>query len=609
MSIRLKVLGAIVLSFFIFFVALFVGARSIILNSFEQLEADTSRSNAQRIMNVLQENFNAMVSTTLDWGHWDETYHFIRGEDDGFIETNLGISTVTNLDLNMMLFVNLDKTLRHAELVDLEAADYMPMPEGLSDWLTGDSPFVNFSENGELTSGFVRIPNHLVMLSATPIVMNEGRGEISGALVLGRFFDAPEVAELAEALQFDLQVVDYASSDLSAEVLAVKASLSADNPTSTQVVDEHTIAGFVLLNDVSGNPIAIIQANMPRDIYQRGLGTLNLLAVVLVGAGLIMGMASALALEGIVVNRLTKLSEEVAQIQESGGQTVFAKRLTVSSKDELSRLSRNINTMLDRLEYNRRQLSEQNQALKVAYQEAEEATRLKSEFLSTMSHELRTPLNAIVGYAGIMLEGVGGEIDNEARDMLENINESSEQLLKLINDILDISKIEAGRLELVSENFAVRPLIDTISSNLRVLAEQKRLSFDVDIDEKVPLLLVGDKDRLSQVLINLLSNAFKFTDKGVVALYVAWSDEGLLMRVRDTGIGIPPHAMQYIFDEFRQVDGTYSRSYAGTGLGLAIVKKLVEAMNGTITVDSRVGEGSVFTVNLPLKASVQASVG
>jgi signal transduction histidine kinase len=609
MSIRLKVLGAIVLSFFIFFAALFIGARSIILNSFEQLEADTSHSNAQRIMNVLQDNFNAMISTNLDWGHWDEPYAFIRGESTDFVETNLGVATMSNLDLNMMLFVDSDKNLLHAEVIDREINDFMPLPEGISEWLTEGSPFLNHSEKTSIVSGFVRIPNHLIMLTSVPILMNDAQGEISGSLVLGRFFDAPEVTELAEALQFDLQMLDYASPDLSAEAQSAKASLSSDNPINTEIVNEQTIAGFALITDVRGEPIAIIQANMPRDIYQRGLGTLNLLAAVLVGAGLIMGIASALALEGIVVNRLTKLSEEVDQIQESGGQTALAKRVTVSSKDELSRLSKNINTMLDRLEYNRRQLSEQNQALKVAYQEAEEATRLKSEFLSTMSHELRTPLNAIVGYAGIMLEGVGGEIDGEARSMLENINESSEQLLKLINDILDISKIEAGRLELVSENFAVRPLIDTISSNLRVLAEQKRLSFDVDIDEKVPLLLVGDKDRLSQILINLLSNAFKFTDRGAVGLYVAWSEAGLLMRVRDTGIGIPPHAMQYIFDEFRQVDGTYSRSYAGTGLGLAIVKKLVEAMDGTVTVDSRVGEGSVFTVNLPLKASMQASVG
>ena len=608
MSIRVKVIGAIGLSFLIFFFGLFFGARSIVLNSFEELEAETSHSNAQRIMNVLQDNFNAMVNTTLDWGHWDETYQFIRGEDDGFIETNLGIQTVLNLDLNMMLFVDLDKNLLHAEVIDRETGEYTPMPEGLEAWLSGNSPFINFTDKEQLVFGFVRVPNHLLMLSASPIVMNEGRGEISGALVLGRYFDAPEVAELAEALQFDLQVMDYDAADLSSEALAARTSLSADNPIGTQVVDEHTIAGFALLNDVSGQPIAIIQANMPREIYQRGLGTLNLLAGVLIGAGVIMVIASALALEGSVLNRVTKLSEEVDQIQESGMQSVQTKRVTVSSQDEVSRLSKNINTMLDRLEYNRRQLSEQNQALKVAYQQAEEATRLKSEFLSTMSHELRTPLNAIVGYAGLMLEGIGGEIDSEARIMIEYVNESSEQLLKLINDILDISKIEAGRLELVAENFAVRPLIDTISNNLRVLAEQKNLAFDVDIDEKVPMLLLGDKDRLSQVLINLLSNAFKFTDKGAVGLYVAWSETGLLMRVRDTGIGIPSHALQYIFEEFRQVDGTYSRSYSGTGLGLAIVKKLVEAMNGTITVDSRVGEGSVFTVTVPLKPSLQEIV-
>jgi signal transduction histidine kinase len=605
MSIRLKVIGAIALSFLVLFLGLYFGARSIILSSFEQLEEDSTRSNIQRITNVLQDNFDAMLGTNLDWGHWDETYRYIRGEEPGFVETNLTVLTAYNLNLNMMLFVDIDKNLLHAEVIDRQAFEYTPMPEGLDTWLSGDSPFVNHDDRENIVFGFVRVPNHLVMLSASPILLNEGQGEISGSLVLGRYFDAPEVAELAEALQFDLQVMDYEQSDLSAEASAAKASLSAENPITTELINEDTIAGFALISDIAGQPIGIIQANIPRAIYQRGLATLNVLGFVLVGAGAIMAIASAMALEAVVVSRVTKLSEEVDLIQEAGVQQ--SKRVSVSSQDEVSKLSKNINTMLDRLDINRRQLSEQNSALKVAYEQAEEATRLKSEFLSTMSHELRTPLNAIVGYAGIMLEGIGGEIDNEARDMLENINESSEHLLKLINDILDISKIEAGRLEIVSENFSVRSLIDTLANNLRVLAEQKHLAFDIDVDEKVPAFLVGDKERLGQIMINLLSNAFKFTDKGAVGLYVAWNEEGLLMRVRDTGIGIPAHALQYIFDEFRQVDGSYSRNYAGTGLGLAIVKKLTEAMDGTVTVESRLGGGSVFTIRLPLKATLQTS--
>jgi signal transduction histidine kinase len=604
MSIRLKVLGAIALTFLLLFAALFFGARTIVLNSFEELEQETSHRNVERILSVVDDTFDSMLATNLDWGHWDETYNFVRGEYPDFVEINLTVLTAYNLNLNMMLFVDANKNLLHAEVIDRQAIEYTPMPEGLSRWVEGDSPFVNHTERESAVSGFVRINDHLLMLTSTPILLNEGQGEISGSLVLGRYFDAPEVQELADSLQFELQMLDYNASDLSADAIEARASLSADNPISIQVLNEESIAGYALISDIDGQPIGIIQATIPREIFQRGQQTLNILGLVLLGSGAAMAVVSALALEAVVVNRITKLSEEVDAIQEANSQS---KRVTVSSDDEVSRLSKNINSMLERIDSNRRQLSDQNAALKIAYQQAEEATRLKSEFLSTMSHELRTPLNAIVGYAGIMLEGIGGEIDTEARSMIENINESSEHLLKLINDILDISKIEAGRLEIVSENFAVRPLVETVTNNLRVLAEQKNLVFDVDVDENVPMLLVGDKERLSQIMINLLSNAFKFTDKGVVGLYMVWQDNALLMRVRDTGIGIPPHALQYIFDEFRQVDGSYSRTYQGTGLGLAIVKKLAEAMGGTVAVESRVDEGSVFTVNLPLKLALQTS--
>jgi sensor domain CHASE-containing protein len=154
MSVRLKVIGAIVVSFLVLFLGLFFGARSIVLSSFERLEADTSRSNVQRIINVLQDNFDAMVGTGLDWGHWDETYRYARGEDPGFVETNLTVLTAYNLNLNMMLFVDAKKNLLHAEVIDLQAIEYTPMPEGLSDWLSGDSPFVNHSDRESVVFGF-----------------------------------------------------------------------------------------------------------------------------------------------------------------------------------------------------------------------------------------------------------------------------------------------------------------------------------------------------------------------------------------------------------------------------------------------------------------------
>jgi signal transduction histidine kinase len=192
-------------------------------------------------------------------------------------------------------------------------------------------------------------------------------------------------------------------------------------------------------------------------------------------------------------------------------------------------------------------------------------------------------------------------MDSEARHMVNRIDSNSKRLLSLINDILDIAKIEAGRLEIVSMPIEPNKLLERWESEMSVLAEKKGLVFRTEIDPKLPQRLYGDPERIGQIVINLLSNAFKFTDEGSVRLTLKRADDTWLLEVMDTGIGIPPHAANYIFDEFRQVDGSYKRSYGGSGLGLAIVRNLCRMMDGSVRVISTPGLGSTFTVTLPLR--------
>ena len=243
---------------------------------------------------------------------------------------------------------------------------------------------------------------------------------------------------------------------------------------------------------------------------------------------------------------------------------------------------------------------EANRTLMKANALAKEAVRLKSEFMSTMSHELRTPLNAITGFCGIILEGMGGEVDDEARHMIERVHSNSERLLLLINQVLDIAKIEADRIDLTSEPISTRDLVTRWKTQVQVLADQKGLTFTTKIDPGLPEILYGDPERLTQIATNLLSNAFKFTGHGGVNLNLKTGQSTWQIEVQDTGIGIPPHALNYIFDEFRQLDGSSTRVYGGTGLGLAIVRKLSLLMGGNVRVTSTLDEGSTFTVTLPL---------
>ena len=236
-----------------------------------------------------------------------------------------------------------------------------------------------------------------------------------------------------------------------------------------------------------------------------------------------------------------------------------------------------------------------------AREAAEAAAQLKTQFLATMSHELRTPLNAIIGYTEIQLAGMTGELNQEQQDYQQRVLVNAEDLLALINDILDISKIEAGRMELQKVPFGMQSWMDEVVAQIRVLAERKSLQFNYEVDERLPASMVGDAARLKQIAINLLSNACKFTDEGGIDFRL-WRESQRMwtITVKDTGIGIPSHTQETIFDEFRQADNSSTRKHSGTGLGLAIVRKLALAMGGNVRVISEVGQGSTFTVTLPI---------
>ena len=245
-------------------------------------------------------------------------------------------------------------------------------------------------------------------------------------------------------------------------------------------------------------------------------------------------------------------------------------------------------------------LNQAQEQLELRAEELTRASRYKSEFLANMSHELRTPLNSSLILAKLLADNSKGNLDKEQIKFAQSIYSAGNDLLDLINDILDISKVEAGKLELSPENMAVGSLVDSLQNTFEPLAGQKKLAFEVIVDAAVPVSLYTDRQRVEQVLKNLLSNAIKFTETGKVSLMVAEATGGYIaFAVRDSGIGIRQDQQNLIFDAFRQADGTTSRRYGGTGLGLSISRDLTTLLGGSITVESAEGQGSVFTLLLP----------
>ena len=265
-----------------------------------------------------------------------------------------------------------------------------------------------------------------------------------------------------------------------------------------------------------------------------------------------------------------------------------------------------------RVEERTAELLQANQQLSEAKYAAEAADRLKSAFLATMSHELRTPLNSIIGFTGILLQELAGPLNPEQHKQLGMVRDSARHLLAMINDVLDISKIEAGELALAEEVFDLRASIKKVMAIMQPLADKKSLSLSARLAEGVGEMR-GDSRRVEQIMLNLLGNAVKFTENGGISLSVEGVEgipddtngtpcPGLLLSVADTGIGIQPEDLQQLFIPFRQIDSKLSRQHEGTGLGLAICQRLIELMGGTIKAESRWGEGSCFRVFLPLRA-------
>jgi signal transduction histidine kinase len=251
-----------------------------------------------------------------------------------------------------------------------------------------------------------------------------------------------------------------------------------------------------------------------------------------------------------------------------------------------------------------KELEQKQQQIQLKNLELQEAYNLKSQFLATMSHELRTPMNAIMGFSQLLLRQYPDPLSKTQQDLVERIFNNSQNLLNMINEMLDFSKIEAGKLELSFQEFDLVQLVLLTVEELRSLAIQQKIDLKTDINLNNQIVY-QDKHSIKRILINLISNAIKFTEHGEVQVTITEINSDLIaLAVEDTGIGIAPENLKAIFQAFRQIDQTFTRKYSGTGLGLAITDSLVKMIGGTISVQSQLGKGSIFEVEIPRKANV-----
>lgn len=624
MTLRTRTLMIFVVMVASLFVLLYIASQRILLQSFVDLEQERSLQNVERAANTLDARFSRLTLSGGSWAQWDDAQEYLRAEngefDQQFIEDNISDEIFTVENANLFVYANRTGEIAYARAFDLEAGERVDVPEDLPAVLTSEPVLtaarVDVAQVPEELyrglQGAVKMDGRWMLVSVNPVISTQLIGPSTGMVFIGRYVDEAEVQNLVEAARLDLNLTPFEEMNMPDSVRAELLASGEARPISLHTVNEDLLAGYALIRDLNGDPALVMEVEIPRTIYNEGRDSINFFLTALLIGGILFTGSVLLLLERSVLSPVAKLAGGVNLIATSGD---VHRRVIVGGSDEIGSLAANVNTMLDRIDRNQQELVEKearlqkqnfelaqtNQELAIARERAEESARVKSEFVASMSHELRTPLNAIIGYSQLMLKGAGGQLSDRHKTNVERIFMNGEHLLRLINDVLDLAKIEAGRMDIVAQPFDLREMVGDVIRQTQTLADQKGVNYKSVVDSRLPKMVMGDRDRLKQVILNLVSNAIKFTEKGSVSLYVdKENDDSYTIAVKDTGIGIPPQAQEYIFDEFRQADGTTTRKYGGTGLGLAIVRNLVVAMNGSIRVKSKVNEGSTFTVTLPL---------
>ena len=465
--------------------------------------------------------------------------------------------------------------------------------------LTARSTINSTNEFGQLAASFNRMLE-FIDLNAS---LNDRSGRIAGAMLStdddDEFFKAL-LTELAENTDSQVGAVYLLSEDKKTYELFESIGMEHDR---RQAFQRESLEGEIGMA-ISTRKVKCIR-NIPDDtrfVFSTAYGSFiprEMIAIPILSGEEVIAVVTLASITNFT-DQTFKLIDEVLMIMSTRIEGILNYRKIRNLKDELEKNNIELETQQSELKTQSVELQEQNRELEMQKDQLSEVNRLKTSFLSNMSHELRTPLNSIIALSGVLNRRLAGKIAEEEHSYMDVIERSGKNLLSLINDILDISRIESGRVDLEIDNFNIQDLIEEISLTILPLAHQKNIELKFEkIDEA--LIIESDEDKCRHIIQNIVGNAVKFTEKGHVTITADKQDTYLSIVVADTGIGIAREQLKLIFEEFRQADSSTSRRFGGTGLGLSISKRYSELLGGTIEVSSIPGEGTDFTILLPLK--------
>jgi signal transduction histidine kinase/CheY-like chemotaxis protein/HPt (histidine-containing phosphotransfer) domain-containing protein len=603
--------------------ALLVGlslvSSTMLLGKFRGLDEERSRSELHRVLGDTGERLASLRAVGMDWAFWDDTYRFAVGEQPDYEAQNLTDEALATLSLSLFAVIDAGGRFVLATGFDPENKTRVPLPAGIDSVLRALPAFPPQARSESIQAGILPLPGGMLLLARVPILTSRFEGPGHGALVLGRWFVpsdmvsgadsanglkislAPLTESMAVAGSWDMPLPSHSthSADPDSDSGTARFALRSLAERVERDDDRGRVAGEAVVRGFLDIELLIFRADLPGKMAAEGRHAVRMLIGAFLVIGCLFGLMILLLLERNVLSRVGRLHREVTGIAANGD---FCSGVTAIGRDEISGLAASINDLLRTLDASLRGKEGMLRDLGRAKAEAEETLRAKSRFLSTMSHEIRTPMGAVLGMAGLLLDT---ELTDEQREHVLILQGGAENLLHILDDILDLSKIEEGKMVLDQDPYDPREPVEDVAGLLAWNAAKKGIEITAAVDPTLPSQVRGDPARVRQILTNLVGNAVKFTSKGEIAVeVVATKADGcgpvLCFAVRDTGIGIASDRLSAIFDEFTQEDQSTTRRFGGTGLGLAISRRLATLMGGSLTAESVPGSGSTFRLTVPL---------
>lgn len=607
----------------------------IIQNHFLKLEDIYALRNADRVTQAISEKISAIASTTKDYAYWDDTYQYLETKDpeyalNNLTQTNLG----SNLHLDFVIFTNLANEV--VQLWQDEAEAPFTSTEFVKPVLTRATTFTDGYD------GLTMTPNGVAYISVKPVLPTAKNSSANGMLMMGVMLDHSELVNLAELTRVDIAYLPINSPDIN----SIKSDL-VNNAAKVLTKEGEYVYGYVNLKDVSGDILGVIRLKIQRDIYQEAGRTFSFFVLMIIGVYLFSSFFVVIFSDQLFKNIIVRIRQLQRDIDIEINSNFNHRLKTLPSnhvRDELDQLIITIEKMrsfahkansnlaasveektkllaeklkkeekttsamtilLDRARQTNYELQEKETQLKKANQKLVKLDHLKDEFLSNVNHELRTPLTSIRMYNQLLYDGDLGEISGPQKQAIEEILQACDHLLDIIQEMLDLKRLEEGKTKFFFQPTDIHQLINEVKVNLKGLTSSSKTEVVFQIPEKFPLINI-DQTKIIEVIQNIVGNSIKYNrdHNPIVVTFSEIENEHknyCQIKIVDQGIGIKPKDLEHMFDKFYRAEAALTQETEGAGLGLNISKQIVLGHHGDISIDSTFGQGTTVTILLPLE--------